>query len=495
MTPDARTPVLVGAGQWSNRVDRGDPAVEPLDMMAEVLRRAAADAGARSGADLLTGADALRVVSMFSRRYRNAAQLVADRIGASPRDLAHSPVGGNEPQALVTQACLDIAAGDADIVLICGCEAWRTRSATPREELGWTVEAPDAPEARHTAPDRDLNNPAEVARGLFMPTQIYPLFEQALRHAAGRSVDEHLVAVSELWAGFSAVAAGNPHAWIQERWSAEDIRTAGPANRWINWPYTKIMCSNNAVEQAAGLILCAAERATALGVPRDRWVFPWAGTQAHDTYAVSHRPDLCSSGAIRLASRRLFALAGAGVDDVAHADLYSCFPSAVQIGAAEIGLPRDRPLTVTGGLSFAGGPWNNYVTHGVATMAGVLRSDPGTLGLVTANGGYVTKHALGLYSTEPPPGGFRAEDVQPEVDSLPTRELCEEPDGPATIESWVVAHDRDGNPERAMAACLLDDGRRAWAATDDADTVAELRSGEEQIGRAVKLSPDGVLRL
>src|SRR5262245_8480604 len=495
MTPDARTPVLVGAGQWSNRVDRGDPAVEPLDMMAEVLRRAAADAGARSGADLLAGADALRVVSMFSRRYRNAARLVADRIGASPRDLAHSPVGGNEPQALVTQACLDIAAGDADTVLICGCEAWRTRSATPRDELDWTVEAPDAPEARHTAPDRDLNNPAEVARGLFMPTQIYPLFEQALRHAGGRSGDEHLVAMSELRAGFSAVATGNPHAWIQEPWSAEDIRTAGPTNRWINWPYTKVMCSNNAVEQAAGLILCSAERAAALGVPRDSWVFPWAGTQAHDTYAVSHRPDLRSSGAIRVAARRLFALAGAGADDVAHADLYSCFPSAVQIGAAEIGLSLDRPLTVTGGLSFAGGPWNNYVTHGVATMAGVLRSDPGRLGLVTANGGYVTKHALGLYSTEPPPDGFRAEDVQPEVDSLPTRELCEEPDGPAAIESWVVAHDRDGNPERAMAACLLDDGRRAWAATDDPDTVAELRSGEEQIGRAVKLSPDGVLRL
>jgi acetyl-CoA C-acetyltransferase len=301
--------------------------------------------------------------------------------------------------------------------------------------------------------------------------------------------------MSELWAGFSAVATGNPHAWIQERWSAEDIRTAGPSNRWINWPYTKVMCSNNAVEQAAGLILCSAERATALGVPRDRWVFPWAGTQAHDTYAVSHRPDLRSSGAIRVAARRLFALAGVGVDDVAHADLYSCFPSAVQIGAAEIGLGLDRPLTVTGGLSFAGGPWNNYVTHAVATMAGVLRSDPGTLGLVTANGGYVTKHALGLYSTEAPPSGFRAEDVQAEVDALPTRELCEQPDGPATIESWVVAHGRDGAPERAMAACLLDDGRRAWSATDDPDTVAELRSGEEQIGRAVKLAPDGSLGL
>ena len=79
-------------------------------MMAEALRRAAADSGAQR--DVLAGADAVRVVSMFSRRYRNPARLVAERIGAHPRDEALSPIGGNEPQALVSEACLEIAAGD-----------------------------------------------------------------------------------------------------------------------------------------------------------------------------------------------------------------------------------------------------------------------------------------------------------------------------------------------------------------------------------------------
>ena len=32
---------------------------------------------------------------------------------------------------------------------------------------------------------------------------------------------------------------------------------------------------------------------------------------------------------------RLFELAGSGPDDLDHIDLYSCFPSAVEIGAAE----------------------------------------------------------------------------------------------------------------------------------------------------------------
>jgi acetyl-CoA C-acetyltransferase len=497
MPLDPRSPVLVGAGQWSNRVDRGETAVEPVEMMAEALRRAAADSGARR--DVLAGADAVRVVSMLSRRYRNPARLVAERIGAHPRDEAVSPIGGNEPQTLVSRACVEIAAGDLDVVLICGAEAWRTRSDTARDELHWTAEDDSVPEARLTSPQFDMTHPAELARQVFMPTQVYPLFEQALRHRAGRSIEDHLVHLGELWAGFAAVAVENPHAWIRDGLSAEQIRTPSATNRWVTWPYTKVMNANNTVEQTAALILCSAERAEALGIPRDRWVFPQSATQARDTDAVSHRPDLASSGAIRVAARELFALAGRGVGEVAHADLYSCFPSAVQISAQEIGLGLDRPLTVTGGLSFAGGPWNNYVTHSIATMAGVLRGDPGALGLVTANGGFVTKHALGLYSTEPPAGGFRWADVQEEVDELPRRELCESVDDgvgdAATVESWVVVHGRDGAPERVLAATLLDDGRRAWAFSDDDATVAEMRSGAEQIGRSVKVDADGHLHL
>jgi acetyl-CoA C-acetyltransferase len=495
MALDQRTPVIVGVGQWSNRVDRGDRAVDPADMMAEALRRASVDSGA--GPRVLAGADAIRVVSLFSRRYRNAARLVAERIGAAPADEALSPVGGNEPQALVARACLDIAAGDADTVLISGAEAWRTRSQTKgsADALGWTRQDELVPQARLTAPEVALGHPAELARHITMPTQVYPLFEQALRQAAGRSIDEHLVELGELWSGFNAVAVANPHAWIREPMTADQIRTPSGDNRWICWPYTKVMNANNAVEQSAALVLCSAARAEALGIPGDRWVFPLAATQAHDTYALSHRPDLRTSGAIRLAARRLFALAGLGVDDVAHVDLYSCFPSAVQIAAAEVGLSLDRPLTVTGGLSFAGGPWNNYVTHAIATMVEVLRRDPGNVGLITGNGGFVTKHALGLYGTEPPSGAFRWADVQDEVDALPRRGLAEEVDGAATIESWVVQHGRDGGPERALAACLLDDGRRAWGWSDDDDTVMELRAGGEQIGRTVKIDPDGALWL
>jgi acetyl-CoA C-acetyltransferase len=493
---DPRTPVVIGGGQWSNRVDHGESPVEPVDLVAEALRRAAADTG--GDARVLSGADTVWIVRMLSWRYVNPAALVASRLGATPRDTAVSPMGGNEPQALLNQACRDIVAGQRDLVLIGGAEAWRSRANPGGKDLGWTPLTEGEEPARSTGEEAPLNHPAEIGRGIVMPTQIYPLFEQAFRHALGRSVDDHLMAVSKLWARFSAIAAANPHAWVRTAMTPEEIRSPDNGNRWISWPYTKVMNANNAVEQGAGFIVTSVERATALGIPRDRWVFPLAAAEAHDHYAVSHRADLASSPAIRLAGAAVFAAAGVGPGDVAHVDLYSCFPSAVEIAAHELGLAPDRDLTVTGGLPFAGGPWNNYVSHSIATMLGVLRGDPGSVGLVTANGGYLTKHALTLYSTEPPAAGFHWSSVQDQVDALPQRALCETIDATgasATIESWVVAYDRDGQPDKAIATVLLDDGRRAWADTTAPDALAELTSGREFIGAPVKLSLEGTLSI
>lgn len=491
---DSRTPVLIGAGQLSQRVDEGEPPLEPAALIAEALRRAAEDAGV--GAPALTGADAVHIVSLLSWRYRDPGLLVAQLVGAEPRDTSVSGMGGNSPQTLVNQACLAIQAGEADLVLLGGAETWRTRASNRKAgtDLGWTQQGEDVPAARASTEDVALSAPGEQARGVLLPIQVYPLFEQAHRIEVGRGLDEHLVVMSELWARFSEVAATNPHAWIQQAYSAEDIRTPSASNRMIGFPYTKMMNSNNAVEQGAGVILCSAERAEALGVPRDRWVFPYSGADSHDHYFVSERDHLGRSPAIRLAGRAALDLAGVTAADLGHVDLYSCFPSAVEIAARELGLDIERPLTVTGGLSFAGGPWNNYVMHSIATMAGVLRDDPGSVGLVTANGGFITKHAFGVYGTEPPATPFRHAEPQAEVDALPRRELCEDPDGEVAIEAWTVMHDREGAPETGILTGLLDDGRRAWGVSTEPG-VAKQMVTEDLAGRRARLRPDGAFEI
>jgi acetyl-CoA C-acetyltransferase len=307
-------------------------------------------------------------------------------------------------------------------------------------------------------------------------------------------VDEHQEKVARLWARFSEVGATNPHAWTPVARSADEIRTVTAENRMIGFPYPKYMNSNLSTDQAAAVIVCSVEAARALGVAEDRWVFPWAGADANDHWWVSERADLHSSPAIAACGRTVFDLAGRGVDDLAHVDLYSCFPSAVQIGAAELGLSLDRPLTVTGGLCFAGGPGNNYVTHSIASMTDTLRANPGTLGLVTALGWYVTKHSMGLYSTEPPPGAYRTESPQATVDALPRRDYTADYEGPVTVESFTVMHERDGSPSLGIVACLLPDGRRAWGNVREPAALTSLMADDPIGAKAQRLS-DGILEV
>ncbi|MBK5222663.1 MAG: acetyl-CoA acetyltransferase [Acidimicrobiia bacterium] len=488
---DPRTPVLVGVGQVNLEAGAPVEAADPVALMAEAVHRAVTDAGA---AALLAAVDSVRVVSILAVRHPDPGRLLADHMGISPADTALSPMGGNSPQSLVNTAALDIAAGRADAVIVTGCEPWRTRQAARRAgtPLPWASQDPATPPARVIGGELDMSHPAETALGIAMPVQVYPVFETALRAVAGRSPDAHLQHIAGLWSRFSQVAATNPYASVRHGFSAEEIATPTADNRWIGYPYTKWLVSNDRVDQGAALILCSAERAAALGISRDRWVFPLAGTDTTEAL-VSLRHDLHRSPAIRVGGRRCLELAGVDIDDVAHIDLYSCFPSAVQIGADELGLGLDRPLTVTGGLTFAGGPWNDYVTHSIATMVGVLRDDPGSIGLITANGGLISKHAFGLYSTEPPTGGFRHEAPQAEVDAVPAREAAVEHEGPVTVEAYTVMHGRDGAAERALAACLLPDGRRTWAASTDPDVMATFVA-DEGCGRAARVV-DGTFTL
>ena len=494
MTLDPRTPVIVGAGQFLHRADGVDDALEPTALMEHAVLAAATDAGLAAP----PAADSIRVVSLFSWRYGNPAWVLADQLGLAPAELAYTSAGGNTPQSLVNQTALDLAAGRLDAAILVGGEAWRTRTRARRDgiALEWST-APDDEAPVMIGGDLDMTHPAEAERGVYLPVQIYPMFETAIRAAAGRAPDEHLLAISELWAGFSEVAAKNPYAWLRDVKSAEEIRTISPANRLVGLPYRKYMNSNNDVDMAAALIMCTADAARRLGVAEDRWIFPHAGTDCHEHPYVSNRDTFARTPAVEIGGRRVLELAGLGLDDIALVDLYSCFPSAVQLGALSLGLPlaeAARPLTRTGGLCFAGGPWNNYVMHAIATVVSELREQRDASALIWANGGYATKHAFGVYATTPPAGGFRHDEPQAEIDALPSRPLAEPGDaaGPVTIEAYTVTHARDGTPEQAIATGMLADGRRAWGLSADPAVMGALSDGE-WVGRPARLDAGGAL--
>jgi acetyl-CoA C-acetyltransferase len=489
MPVDPRTPVLIGHGQVNHRgeIDPQTRSVEPVDLMETAARQAA-------DSRVLEAVDSVRVVNILSARYRDPGLLLGERIGAADFTTLYTPVGGNVPQSLVNQACLDIQRGRAGVALLAGAETWRTRRGLKAKgsRLEWTVQDDSVPIAEVAGDDVPMDGDAETRIGLNRPAYVYPLFEQALRIANDESIEDHRRRIGELWARFNAVAVGNPHAWIRKPATAEEITQPGSQNRMISWPYTKLMNSNNMVDQGAALILTSVEQAKRLQIPAERWVYPQAGTDAHDTPAIADRDELHRSTAIRIAGARVLELADLRLDDVDYVDLYSCFPSAVQVAAAELGLAVDdpaRPLTVTGGLTFAGGPWSNYVMHSIATLAELLVANPGRRGLITANGGYLTKHSFGVYGTEPP-AEFRWEDTQPAVDREPTRDGLVEWEGVGTVESWTTPFNRDGQPERVFLAVRTPDGSRALAQVAD-PAAAEMTVSEDIGGAKVAVAADG----
>jgi acetyl-CoA C-acetyltransferase len=495
---DPRTPVLIGAGQQSQRLDDPVDALEPIDLLAAAARAADDDAGAARS--VLEALDTIAVVAMVSWNYADPGALLARRLGTDVRTTMTTTVGGNSPQLLVTEVSAAIARGEVDVALLGGAECvhtrWRARR-DPKAWLEWT-RTDDPPCPIVLGDDRAGTDDYEMAHLAAAPTQIYPLFETALRAANGRTVEEHQARTSELWATFAAVAAANPHAWSREGWTAEEIRTPGTDNRIVTFPYPKRMCANIDVDQSAALLLCSYEAARDLGVAEDRLVFPLAGADAHDHFLFSERDTLCDSTAIAAAGEDALTAAGFGVDDVARFDLYSCFPSAVQIGMRALGLRGplagdDRPLTVTGGLGFAGGPANDYPTHAIAAMVDACRQDPGSIGMVSALGWYATKHSIGLYSTTPPANGFTRVDkatTQARVDALPGRGRAGAYDGDAVVESTAVVYDRDAGPSFAILTALTPDGRRALANSRDPGALASMVEAPWE-GRSVQLTTDG----
>ncbi len=489
MTLDPRTPVLIGTGQVVQRANGLDDATDAVGMMVQAIEKAAADAGLSS----VPNPDSIRVVNLLSWKYGNPAQFIAEDLKLTPREFGYSAMGGNTPQTLVNAASRQILAGELDLVILTGGETTRTRACYRKAGVEPQWRTSDV-EPVLVSEDLTMNMPEELERKIMMPIQIYPMFETALRAQAGRTIDEHQKHISELWARFSAVAAKNPYAWSPKEYTAEEIRTPTTNNRMIGFPYTKFMNSNNDVDMSAALIMCSVEKAESLGVPRDRWIFPQSGSDAHEHAFVSHRNHFYDTPAIELAGRRVLELAGRTIHDIDIVDLYSCFPAAVQLGAKSLGLDINSQLTRTGGLPFAGGPWNNYVMHAIATVATELREGKGKTGLVWANGGYTTKHAFGVYSTEPPASGFKYDYPQDQIDALPRRSLASPADaaGEVTVEAYSVMHDRDGNPERSILSCLLDDGRRAWGETADIAAGRDM-CANEWVGKRVRLDASGNL--
>ncbi len=482
MTSDC--PIIVGVGQVTDRAGDLREAKEPIDLMEAAARQAEADAGV-SG--LLSKVDSVKVVNILSWPSADPPADLAARIGAGPGERIYTTIGGNTPQWLVNETAERIVQGSVRLALLAGAESMHSLRRVRRqgEQPPWSERGRPQPNA---GDGRSGVSELEARHGATLPIQFYPLFENGLRAHQGHSLDEHQRYLGELCARFAAVAREHPCAWFRDGKSAEEIATVSPQNRLVGFPYPKFMNAIMEVDQGAAVLMACESAARELGIPQERWVYVWGCGEATELWFVTDRVNYHESPAIRVAGRRALAMAGVDIDDIAHFDLYSCFPSAVQMGRDALGIAPDDPrsLTVTGGLPYFGGAGNNYSMHGIATLVERLRREPEALGLVSALGWYATKHAVGVYGARRPSGEWFRTDPrvdQAEVDAMPHPGLAPEADGPATVETYTVMHGREGTPESGIVIGRLEDGRRFIANTPPEDrALLEAMTTREFVG-------------
>jgi len=483
---DPRTPVLVGVGV-AQRPPDGSSATTPFALMTEAALAAEADCGRRRVLDRIDTV----AVTVGNWEHPDPGRELAARLGLPEVHSIRVDVGVPQ-QTPISEALRRVRDGRADVVLVAGGEALascraaeRAGSEPPQDEWLSVSERPD----EHWRPDDthgELMCAAEVTAGMWAPVEQYACIEVARAAALGWDRQRHLADIGGLWSGFDAVATTNPAADFAAGRSPEDLITPGPDNRLLAWPYTKWLVTQWTVDQAAALVVCSAGTARDLGVPADRWVFPRVALESSHAVSLTRRGDLHRWPAMGVLGETASAHLGLPLDQVDHVECYSCFPVAVRVQQAELGLDQRRVPTLTGGMTFAGGPFNNATYQSAAVLVDRLRSEPGSLGLSTTVSGLLTKPGLVVWSASPGPRELVADLADRAAAATRTVESVADADGAGVVATATVTHSGP-DPERAFVVADLADGRRWIGTTVEPDLIGAVQDGEV-VGRRVRIT-------
>jgi acetyl-CoA C-acetyltransferase len=454
LSPD-RIPVIAGIGEIIDRPKDVAASLEPAALMAEAARRADTDSRG-----LLKQVDSLDIIALVCWRYDDLPARLSERLGISPRRAFYGTVGGESPVRYIHEAAQRVALGTSSIALITGAEAQYAVNHAKRAaiDLPWTPYAVSAPKMKRAA---EYVHPLGHKLGVAWPISVYPFYDAATAHAWGQTPADAQAESALLWSRYSAAAARNPFAWSKTPLAPADIATVTPDNRVISWPYVKRMVANPNVNQGAAIIVTSLAKARAAGIPEHQLVFIGAGASAseprdwlaRDAYTVSHAQDAVLEAMLARAER---------FDAL---ELYSCFPVVPKMARRKLGLGPDVEPSVTGGLSFFGGPLNVYMAHAACAMVRAVRDNAST-GLVYGQGEFVTKHHALMLAREPQEDSVLTDArAQEKADArrgaIPPTD--EQPDGRATIETFTILHDPQGQAIQGVVIARMASGARTLA--------------------------------
>ena len=485
------TPVIVGVGFCQNHADDPADCPEPYQLMVAAVRDAARDAGDEA---LLAKLDSISVEQgMWT--YKNPGKLVADEIGCPNAKSILSDLGVLQLNPLF-DLFEAVEKGETSLGVVLGGEAKfrELRAKITGVEVSNTEQGDETPEpdVYHPTPD-PFATQIESDAGIFMPGELFAVIESSLRHKKGMDVESHRDYIADLYSSFSETASKNPHAWSQDVVAAADIRNAVGKNSMLNFPYTKKHNAQWNVNQSVAIMVCSLAKAQELGLDESQWIFPVSAVQSRHVNCLAEQKTLYSHLGTELAGERAYAAAGINNTDINAADLYSCFPSAIQSFAYDLKLEGVCPWSVTGSMAFAGGPYNHGALDGVARMVEVLRAGKDMpeqrYGLTSNLSGIFGKQAVAIFSNKPNNSGYHFEDITDEVKArdlpVPTTATYT---GPATVIGYTVSYFKT-DITHGFVYCDTPEGERAVAKSLDGELLQKMTE-TEFVGLTVNIEED-----
>lgn len=491
--PD-HTPIIIGAGQHVERLDQPDPPLNsPMQLAAKASQRALGDARLPA-----TEIDSIGVIRLFSDSpgvwqspfggSNNPPESVARRIGAGPGRRLYSNTGGTEPLQLMFELMQDIAMGESKVALLTGAEAIASQRFAMRRdiELDWREEFDEPFDDRQSA--QRFVSKEELAAGFNLPVRYYAAIENMQAKQMGHDAAQHARFMGQLMASFSEVAAANRYSQWSRPFNGRELTEEGPDNYAMSLPYSKRLVAQDAVNQSAAILLTRVGHARELGVAPGQWIFLDSAAQGIDHF-LSQRIDPGRSEAMARVLNATMDRAGASTAELDLIDIYSCFPCAVTAACAVLDLPTDgsRPLTVTGGLPYFGGPGNNYSLHALAEMAVRLRGTR-SRALVSANGGMLSKHATALLSSDAARAGSidwqGTEGFALDCSDIPLKPYADSPKDGEVLTYTVVT--RRGKPDLGLVMAEAASGERFLTSSTE-PAITDAMRARNPIGRGVEV--------
>ena len=471
---DANAPVIIGVGEASRKTVPGEWPC-PVDLAGHAIKVALADTGqAHTVSAAIDTIAAIRTfedsgLSLGTGSPNNVPEAFGAAGGIRADRLIYADVGGQSPQAMVHELAGAIRRGETQVAIIVAAEATGTakRARKAGIELDWRLPSQTAFDNRLSSfPILSRN---EIRHGIISMPLAYSLLENARRLDLGMSREDYLVHMAELGAAMSAKSLTREHAQFAKHFTVRDLVRDHESDYRLTDIYRRWRVAQDAVDLGGAIILSSAGKAREMGVADDKMVW-LAGASETKEPPYSERADITHANALDFALHAALDQAGIAATDLGPVDIYSCFPVAVYGAVDSLGDPM-RSLgdyTLTGGLNFFGGPGNGYATYSIAAMVDALRSDGSKPAMVTANGGVMSKQAVGIYTAHQPAQpwmgdfatGYHAKSV--ELDSAPQGK------GKILTYARPVSKDQIG---AATLVIAMENGARALAVLEDVPDI------------------------